>query len=116
MGIQVNFELIQDAPVVGANPIPFTIALPYTSGDFLNRYKTVENDEFHTLEVGEMEGPYRFFLMNIHATINVKIGFGQSTPIILEPTEWTFWPGEDIPYASGDGAQSRLFYKVMNKT
>ena len=117
MALVANLELILDSIITGLDPQRIGPAqFQMTAGDHLCRTITLPADEFHTIEVGEMAGPYRFLMVNIHATESIKVGFGQSTPISFAPGDWSFWNGSDIPYAAGDGAESKLFYMVMNQT
>jgi len=121
MSLVANLELILDSVIENLDPIRLGPAqFTMTAGDASLNVKTLVADEFHTIlsdaVVEEMSGPYRWLIINIHETTNAKIGFGQATPIVLEPNEFAFWNGPDLPYAAGDGAAGQIVYWVINKT
>ena len=111
MALQVNMTLALDSGVSGVDSIQYGPAeFTWAAGDGLQLVKTLAADNFEILEVSDLAGPYYFILLNLETAggTDVKIGFGQATPIIIPPQVMNIISGPDIPYAAGDGATAKL--------
>lgn len=120
MALEITFQASLPSIVPGVNIEQIgPVNLSIDGGvEAIRRTKVLSAADWFTLDVGDASVvPWFWFLVCIHATNSVDVGFGQSAPMLLEPGgPPAIWTGADIPMARGHGGESKLLYCVITKT
>ena len=117
--LQIDLQIVLDEDVPNTSPESWGPAqLIHTPSESLRRRIAIPADENHTLShAGTSEsGPFIWLLVNVHATVAAKIGFGQAYDMTIQPGKFAMWQGTRIPYAQGDGAEGELLYWCIAET
>jgi hypothetical protein len=115
MAVSLAFviQTIYTTDEVGMRKLPdLRKTLSLTEGRHVERTVDLANDVFVTLDTGNIVTPRVWVFLNIHETGNLKIGFGATDILQLQPGMPAIAPSNLIAYAAGDGAASKLLYAV----
>jgi hypothetical protein len=113
LAIYVDLKWTTDEQGEEAFP-PLRDTLTITESRYVRRTVDLADGVFVTLDIGNIVTPRIWVFLNMHATGDLIIGFGQVDMLHL-PAGATFpgvVPSNLTAYAAGDGAASKLMYAV----
>lgn len=110
--LELHFELtVSGGPITAERIAPNNLQV--TVGDQAARkVLDVPDGVSVMLDPGDIT-PRRWFVMNVHATVNLLLSFGAADDdLAIPPGEFSWFQSTKIPTVRGDAAASKVMYGV----